>query len=254
MVPVAAPIAVGANDALIVQDPPAATELQLSVSGKLALGVRVKAIAVVPRLETVNVFAALVDPTPTLLKARVAGLTVTGAIPVPVKLAVWVAGVALSVTVRVPVPAPMAVGVNFKLITQLPPAASALPQVLVWAKSPVVAMLLTANGVVVLVFLKVMVDAALLLPSATLPNERDVVERVAVCPYAGTAEAMAKRVRKTKGWLEARRRRVNMLLLIQNKMARNLALFGGWCWGQYKLGRAGPEDWGCHRGPDLQGL
>jgi hypothetical protein len=132
--------------------------------------------------DTVNVVAALVDPTPTLLKARVAGVIVTDGTPVPVRLAVWIAGVALSVTVSVPVLAPVAVGVNVMVITQLPRAATEVPQVLVWAKSPLVAMLLTASAAVVLVFRRVMVVPALLLPSATLPRERDVLERVAVCP------------------------------------------------------------------------
>jgi hypothetical protein len=159
----------------------------------------------------VKVLAALVDPTPTLVNARVAGVIVTGAIPVPVRLAIWVAGVALSVTVSVPVRAPVAVGVKFRVITQLPRAATELPQVLVWEKSPVVRMPLTASAVVVLVFLKVIAEPALLLPRATLPKECEVFERVALCPYAGTTEATTNTIRKTKRWLEARRRRVNIL-------------------------------------------
>jgi len=83
-VPVAAPVVVGANTALMVQLAPAATDEQLSVSVKFALGVMVKAIAAELLLTTVKVLAGLTDPTATLPKARLVGLTLTGAIPVPV--------------------------------------------------------------------------------------------------------------------------------------------------------------------------
>lgn len=81
-----AAVAVGVKDALIVQEAPAATEAQLSVSVKFALAATVNAIAVVPLFDTVKVLAALVDPTATLPNARVAGVMVTGAMPVPVTL------------------------------------------------------------------------------------------------------------------------------------------------------------------------
>ena len=56
--------------------------------------------------------------------------------PVPLRLAVWGLPAALSLTVRVAVRVPVAVGVNVTLIVQLPPAATLDPQLLVWAKSP----------------------------------------------------------------------------------------------------------------------
>jgi hypothetical protein len=60
----------------------------------------------------------------------------TGAVPVPVRLMVWVAGLALSVMVTAPVLVPAAVGLKVTLRVQLAPAATLEPQVLVWEKSP----------------------------------------------------------------------------------------------------------------------
>ena len=65
----------------------------------------------------------------------------TGAVPVPVRLMVWVAGLALSVMVTAPVLVPAAVGLKVTLRVQLAPAATLEPQVLVWEKSPLALML-----------------------------------------------------------------------------------------------------------------
>lgn len=64
-----------------------------------------------------------------------------GAAPEPVMLAVWVAGLALSVTVIAPVLATAAVGVNVTLIVQEALGARLEPQLLVWEKVPLAAML-----------------------------------------------------------------------------------------------------------------
>ena len=56
--------------------------------------------------------------------------------PVPERLTVCGLPVALSVRVTAAVRVPVAVGVKVTLIVQLAPAATELPQVLVWAKSP----------------------------------------------------------------------------------------------------------------------
>jgi hypothetical protein len=70
-------------------------------------------------------------------KVKEAGERVTtGAVPVPVRLMVWVAGLALSVMVTDPVLVPAAVGLKVTLRVQLAPAATLEPQVLVWEKSP----------------------------------------------------------------------------------------------------------------------
>ena len=61
--------------------------------------------------------------------------------PVPVRLTVWVVGLALSVMVTVPVRVPLAVGLKVTLRVQLEPAARLEPQVWVWEKSPLAAML-----------------------------------------------------------------------------------------------------------------
>ena len=82
-----------------------------------------------------------------------------GATPVPLRLAVCGLPLALSVTVKVPVRVPVAAGWKVTLIVHLPAAASELPQLLVWAKSP----------------LSAPVMAMLLIESAALPE----FERVA---------------------------------------------------------------------------
>ena len=55
----------------------------------------------------------------------------TGAVPVPVRLMVCVAGLALSVMVKEPLREPLAVGVKVTLRVQLAPAATVAPQLLV---------------------------------------------------------------------------------------------------------------------------
>ena len=59
-----------------------------------------------------------------------------GAVPVPVSVVLCGLPDALSVTVTEPDRVPMAVGVKVALIVQLEPAASVVPQLFVWAKSP----------------------------------------------------------------------------------------------------------------------
>src|SRR5580692_1593936 len=73
--PVAAPLAVGANFTLTVQDPPAAMELPqvlVSLNGPLALTDDTDA-ATVPEFDTVTVCAELVDPTASLPNETLAG-------------------------------------------------------------------------------------------------------------------------------------------------------------------------------------
>jgi hypothetical protein len=81
-------------------------------------------------------------PTACAGKVKEAGERLTrGAVPVPVRLTVWVAGLALSVMVIEPLREPVAVGVNITLRVQLALAATLAPQVLVWEKSPLAVML-----------------------------------------------------------------------------------------------------------------
>ena len=65
-----------------------------------------------------------------------------GAVPVPVRLTDWVAGLALSVMVKEPLREPLAVGVKVTLRVQLALAARLAPQVLVWEKSSLAVMLI----------------------------------------------------------------------------------------------------------------
>jgi hypothetical protein len=69
-----------------------------------------------------------------------------GAVPVPVRLTVCVAGLALSVTVIAPLCEPVAVGVKVTLRVQLALAARLKPQVLVWEKSPLIVMLIIVRA------------------------------------------------------------------------------------------------------------
>ena len=57
--------------------------------------------------------------------------TLVEAVPVPVRLTVWVAGVALSVTVKVPVAGPVVMGLKVTAMLHEAPAATLEPQVLV---------------------------------------------------------------------------------------------------------------------------
>ena len=84
---------------------------------------------------------ALVVPTVWLANVNDAGERLTtGPVdveaPVPVRVAVCGLPVALSVTATAAARVPDAAGTNVTLIVQLAPAATDVPQVLLWAKSP----------------------------------------------------------------------------------------------------------------------
>ena len=70
----------------------------------------------------------------------------------------------LSVTVSVPLLVPVAAGVKVMLIVQLAPAASELPQVLLWENSPAAVMLVRVRGTVPLL-VRVKGWAALVAPT-----------------------------------------------------------------------------------------
>ncbi len=90
----------------------------------------------VPLLVRVTDCAALLVPTSWLAKVRLVGERLTAgalaAVPVPVRFTVCGLSLASSVMVIVPVRVPVAVGVKVTLMLQLAPAATALPQVLLW--------------------------------------------------------------------------------------------------------------------------
>jgi hypothetical protein len=134
----------------------------------------------------------------------------------PVPLSVIFCGLvfALSVIVTIPVRDPAAVGVNVIEIVQLPRAATELPQVLVWAKSPVMVMLPTLKTTDELL-LTVTDFAALVIPTATLPNERELLERLALWASAGRAAVIMKTDAKRMK-LEATTRRTMFIPLLRD--------------------------------------
>jgi hypothetical protein len=88
-------------------------------------------------------------------------------VPVPLKVTVWVLPVTpllLSVMVNVPLSEPVAVGVKVTLMVQEPPAGTLLPQLLVWPKFALTAMLATVS-VAVPVLLSVTGCEALVVPT-----------------------------------------------------------------------------------------
>jgi hypothetical protein len=93
------------------------------------------------------------------------------AVPVPVRLTVLGLFVALLVMVSVPVREPAAVGAKVTPTAQTAPTAMLVPQVLVWAKSPKVAMVPT-DAAAVPAFRTVIDCDALVPPTAVLPNVR----------------------------------------------------------------------------------
>jgi hypothetical protein len=116
-----------------------------------------------------------------------------------------VAGVALSVITTLPVTAPRAVGVIVMVMTQFLLAATEVPQVLVSANAPLTAIPLMLSAVVVLVLVSLTVLAALVEPTATLPKETDVADKVTTWACAVSIAAAIRKKRE-----ETRSTRVGM--------------------------------------------
>ena len=68
--------------------------------------------------------------------------------PVPVRLAVCGLPLALSVITRLPVIVPLLLGAKVTDMVQVEPVATPFPQLLVWAKSPLAAILARCTGAV----------------------------------------------------------------------------------------------------------
>ena len=116
-------------------------------------------------------------PTACAEKVKEAGERLrAGAVPVPVRLTVWVAG-SLSVIVIEPLREPVALGVKVTLRVQLAPAARLEPQVLVWAKSPLTVMLVIVR-VALPVFFSATVWALLLVPTGCSEKVKEAGERL----------------------------------------------------------------------------
>jgi hypothetical protein len=87
-------------------------------------------------------------PTVVLANVRLVGETVTGSVPVPLRLTVCGLFAAPSVNVKVPVRAPVVVGENVTPTVHVPPAPMLVPQVLLaTAKSPLVEILVKVRVV-----------------------------------------------------------------------------------------------------------
>ena len=182
------PLAAGVNVTLMVQLALAATELPqvLAWAKSLALApVRARLVMLneaLPVLVSVTVWAVLVLLTVWFPKARLRGERLTtGAgtlVPVPDKLTVCVlpaVPLLLSVTISVPARAPVAAEVKVTAIVQLAPAATALPQAFVWAKSPAlvpVTVMLAILNAALPVLVSVTVWAALVVLIVWFPKER----------------------------------------------------------------------------------
>ena len=112
-VPAAEPSDAGVNVTPTVQLAPApmlAPQVLLAMAKFAVTAMLEKLSATLRRFVNVTVFAALVLPTATVPKLRLAGERETGALPVPARLTVWMP--ALSVIVSVPDAEPTTVGVN----------------------------------------------------------------------------------------------------------------------------------------------
>src|SRR5260370_9051623 len=111
--------------------------------------------------------------------------------PIPVRLTDCGLPEALSVMLRVPVRLPDAVGVNVTLMVQLAPAATELPQVLVWAKSPLAETLVRFSEA--LPVLESVTDcAALVVPTVRLAKASEEAERLTT--GAGAAAPLPGRI------------------------------------------------------------
>ena len=140
--------------------------------------------AIVPTLVRVTTLAALVVPTVTEPKSKLAGVSLA-VVPTPVRGTICGLPLALSVTLSDALRAPTAVGANFTLKVQLAAAAREAPQVCVWEKSPalvpVMAIVVMVNAVVP-TFVRVTVFAALVTPVATVPKLKLTGASLAVVP------------------------------------------------------------------------
>jgi hypothetical protein len=183
-VPVRVPVAAGVNVTITVQlagDGPSVPVQVPAVSAKSPVVANESDVDPVPVFFMVTVLAALVVPTGVLANVSLVGVAVTttvGAFPVPLSLTVWGDVEPLSVTEIDPVNVPTAPGVNVTEIVQVAgEGPSVVPQVLVWAKSPLAGAIEIGVDAVP-VFFTVTVFAALVVPTVCAANVSLVGETV----------------------------------------------------------------------------
>jgi len=188
-VPVLVPVCVGVNITLIVHLDLAAKLAEQVVAEMLkspVVWVEMPVSATLCLLARVNTFATLLVPTVVIGNVLLAGVSVTGTMPVPESGTVCGLPGALSVMVKVPVRAPSWVGVKVIVILQFFPGARVLPHGLVdvvCAKSPLVAMLLIFS-VAFPVLVRITLFPTLVAPLTTFPKASEVGERVTTGPLA----------------------------------------------------------------------
>ena len=125
--------------------------------------------------------AELLVPTVTDPKLIELVESVTGALPVPLRLTVCGLFAAASVKVSVPVAAPVAAGVKVTPTVQVAPAATLLPQVLLAIVKWAVAAMLVKLSAVVSWLVRVTVLDELVLPTTTVPKLKLLADRVTGC-------------------------------------------------------------------------
>jgi hypothetical protein len=147
----------------------------------------------VPVLLSVSVFAALVEPSTTVPKARgppVTAATARGGTPVPVSATGEPVTAAAAVIVTDPVDEVCVVGEKTMLMVQVLVAASVAVQVPPAAtagrENGAVTTIVTPVRLAPPVLLSVRVFAALVVPVATFPKERDVGVTAAIGRFGGT--------------------------------------------------------------------
>src|SRR2546426_3829375 len=125
-----------------------------------------------------TVWGALVVPTNWSAKIRIVlDREMPGAKPIPVRVITGTLPRASLVMATPPVLKPAVVGLKVTLMVQLAPAATLLPQLLAWAKSPLAAMLAMFNTAVPLL-VSVDVWDGLVVPMSRLPKIRLVLDKV----------------------------------------------------------------------------
>src|SRR5205807_945675 len=184
IVPVLVPRAVGVKVTLMVQLAPAATlvpflQVVPAAGAKSPLGSTLVMVKVVPLpLFNVSVCAGLVVPTNWSAKIRIVlDREMPGAKPIPVRVITGTLPRASLVMATPPVLKPVAVGLKVTLTVQLAPAVTLLPQLLVWAKSPLAAMLAMFNTAVPLLVSMDVWDR-LVVPMSRVPKMRLLLDRV----------------------------------------------------------------------------
>lgn len=138
----------------------------LAEIAKSPLAFTVPIVSGVGELVNVTVRILLVLPMAVLGKERMAGVSVTGATPFPVRLTTCVPGVALSRRVMAPSMDPNALGEKLTVTVHVAPGARLAPQVVVLENSPLPVIAVRFRVLVVPVFFTVTDLDALAVPTA----------------------------------------------------------------------------------------